>query len=169
MKAFQTMIKSVFLPAVLVMFSGSAALAASPLMGTWTLTKADTLYPDGHRVHGLGDPPQGRMMVDASGHYMIEIYHPAATPFASGTKATGTPAEFRDAMLRNSVHYGTVTLDPASHHIVFDVKRSVFPNWEGQRQLRDYTLNGTLLSYQVPASATGDRTIAISEWKRLPE
>lgn len=163
------MMKCVMLSAALVMLSGGVTLAASPLTGTWSLTAADTLYPDGHRVHGFGDHPQGRMMVDASGNYMIEIYRPAATPFASGSKVTGTPAEFRDAMLRNSVHYGTVALDPASNHIVFDVERSVFPNWEGRRQVRDYTLDGNKLSYQVPASATGDATIAISEWKRLSE
>lgn len=137
------------------------------LAGTWQLTAADTLYPDGHRVHGFGDNPQGRMMVDSHGRYAIEIYRTAATNFASGNKATGTPVELRDAMLRNSVHYGQVMLDPVHHKIVFDVERAVYPNWEGKRQVRDYTLTGDHLSYQVPASATGDGTIAISEWQRI--
>lgn len=146
-----------------------AGSRGSELAGTWILTAADTLYPDGHRVHGFGDHPEGRMMVDRQGRYTIEIYRAAAVNFASGTKAGGSSEEFRDAMLRNSVHYGHVSLDHASHHIIFDVELSVFPNWEGKRQTRDYTLKGDHLVYQVPASATGDGTIAISEWQKLAD
>ncbi|GAN55710.1 lipocalin-like domain-containing protein [Tanticharoenia sakaeratensis] len=126
------------------------AHAASPLAGTWMLTAADTLYADGHRAHGFGDHPEGRMIVDAQGRYMIEIY-----------QVDGTP--------HYSVHYGRVMLDPAAHHVVFDVERSADSSWVGKRQVRDYKLMGDHLSYQVPASATGDKTIAISEWTRAAE
>jgi len=152
---------------VMLSIGCASAAPASSLVGTWTLTAADTLYSDGHREHGFGDGPQGRMMIDDHGRYMIEIYRATSTNFASGSKSTGTASEFRDAMLRNSVHYGHVSLDPARHKIVFDVERSVYPNWEGKRQVRDYTLEGGHLSYQVPASSTGDGTIAISEWQRV--
>ncbi|WP_342627311.1 lipocalin-like domain-containing protein [Nguyenibacter vanlangensis] len=147
---------------------GSALAMPMPsLTGTWELTEADTLYADGHRVHGFGDHPQGRMMVDGEGRYVIEIYRVPGMNFVSGNKATGTEAEFRDAMMRNSVHYGHVMLDTVHHHIIFDVEHAVFPNWEGKRQVRDYMLEGDRLSYQVPASSTGDGTVAISEWRRL--
>jgi|GEM_PF-6503144 len=43
------------IPTVLVaILSVGVAHAASPLTGAWTLTAADTMYADGHGVHGFG-------------------------------------------------------------------------------------------------------------------
>jgi len=68
-----------------------------------------------------------------------------------------------------SVHYGLVALDPATRHVVFDVEGSTSLSCIGKRQMRDYTLMGNHLNYQVLASATGDGTVAISEWTRATE
>jgi hypothetical protein len=43
-----------------------------------------------------------------------------------------------------------------------------FPNWEGKRQVRDYEYTDVLLTYAVPASASGNGTIAYSIWRRAP-
>ena len=144
----------------------AAADGASPLAGTWVLEAADTLRPDGVRVRGYGPSPQGRLMIDANGAYSLQIYRRESAKFASGDKARGTPAEYQAAVLRISAHIGRVTVDPATHTLTFEIASSLFPNWEGAKQVRHYTLAGDRLSYQVPASATGDGTIAISEWRR---
>ena len=39
--------------------------------------------------------------------------------------------------------------------------------WEGKRQVRDYSYSRGVLSYAVPASASGDGTIAYSVWRRV--
>jgi hypothetical protein len=41
-----------------------------------------------------------------------------------------------------------------------------FPNWEGKRQVRDYTYKGGILTYAVPASASGNGTVAYSVWRK---
>lgn len=148
--------------------SGSviAAEAASPLAGTWTLQVADTLQPDGSRVHGYGEHPQGRLMIDGEGRYSLQIFRSDKVPFASGDKGRGSAAEYEGAVMRMSAHVGRVRLEPATGTIVFEIAQSLFPNWEGTTQVRRYELRGDVLSYQVPASATGNGTIAISQWRR---
>lgn len=89
-------------------------------------------------------------------------------PFASGDKARGTPEEYRAALAGVSTHIGKVTIDPAHHQLIFDVEGSSFPNWEGKCQVRDYTYRDGVLSYAVPASASGSGTTAYSVWRRAP-
>lgn len=143
-----------------------AAEKTPSLAGTWVLQAADTLHADGRREPGYGERPQGRLMVDREGRYSLQIYRREARAFTSGDKARGTPEEYREAVMRISAHTGRVRLEPASGTIVFEIEQSLFPNWEGQRQVRQYELKGDVLTYQVPASATGNGTVAISQWRK---
>ncbi|OZB68746.1 MAG: hypothetical protein B7X33_04135 [Lysobacterales bacterium 13-68-4] len=67
------------------------------LQGAWTLVRVDNVYPDGHRVELYGPHPQGRWLIDAQGHYMMQIVRARRMPFASGDKSRGTPEEYRAA------------------------------------------------------------------------
>lgn len=146
-----------------------AAPAAEPLnlAGTWVMQAAYEIRSDGTRTTIYGEHPSGLMMVDADGIYSIQIYRPDRAPFASGIKAKGEPAEYRAAVLGSSTHFGRVKLDAGVHQLLFDVEAASFPNWEGKRQVRNYTYADGVLSYSVPASASGDGTIAYSVWRRI--
>ncbi|HWU94498.1 MAG TPA: lipocalin-like domain-containing protein, partial [Sphingomonas sp.] len=84
-------------------------------------------------------------------------------------KARGTPEEFRAAALGSSTHFGRVRIDAAAKQLIFDIEGASFPNWEGRRQVRDYTLQDGLLHYAVPASASGNGTTAHSIWRRAEQ
>lgn len=158
-----------------------AALAALPLMGaapapvseplnlvgTWVMQAAYEIHADGTRTTNYGEHPNGLMTVDAVGVYSIQIYRPDRPAFASGVKSKGEPDEYRAAVLGSSTHFGRVAVDAAAHQLLFDVEASSFPNWEGKRQIRNYTYADGVLSYAVPASASGDGTIAYSVWRRM--
>ena len=162
-------LRKCWLAGVLLLAAGIADAAvesASPLAGTWILEAADTLQPDGTRVQGYGPDPQGILMIDRQGRYSLQIYKRESAKFVGADKAKGSPEEYRAAVMRTSAHSGRVRLDPAHGTIVFEIAQSLFPNWEGSTQVRQYRLQGNKLSYQVPASATGNGTIAISEWRR---
>ena len=136
------------------------------LKGTWVMDSAYEIRADGSRTTNYGEHPSGLMMVDASGRYSIQIFRPGRPNFASGVKAQGQPEEYRDAVLGSSTHFGRVKVAAAAHQLLFDVEASSFPNWEGKRQVRNYTYAGGVLSYAVPASASGNGTIAYSVWRR---
>jgi len=165
------MSKKVALTLAAVMTIGAAPAAEEgtlpSLQGTWRMEAAYERHADGSVTHNYGLHPQGLMMADEAGRYSIQIFRPDRAPFRSGDKTTGEPAEYRDAVLGSSTHFGTVQIDPAHHQLVFAVEAASFPNWNGKTQLRDFTYRDGLLSYAVPASASGNGTVSYSIWRRI--
>ena len=141
----------------------------SSLEGTWTMESAYEIHADGTRTTNYGEHPAGLFIVDRAGRYGIQIFRIGRAPFASGVKAKGTAEEYRGAVLGSSTHFGTVAVDPATHQLIFNVEAASFPNWEGKRQVRDYTYQDGVLTYAVPASASGSGTVAYSSWRRAPK
>ncbi len=152
--------------ALVVALAGTAATAAEPMLaGTWTLTAADRLKPDGARARDYGEHPKGRLIIDAQGRYSLRIFDGDRPRIASGDKRTATPEENAGAVLGSSTHYGTVAIDVAAHVLVFKIEGASFANWEGTEQRRKYALTDDTLSYQVPTPRP-DGSIPISEWRR---
>jgi hypothetical protein len=149
---------------------GPGALAAEPrldLAGVWTMVSAYEIRADGSRTTAYGEHPLGLMMVDGEGRYSIQIFRPDRPTFASGEKTRGAPDEYRLAVVGSSTHFGRVRSDPAAHKLVFEVEAASYPNWQGKTQVRDYAFDGDTLTYRVPASASGDGTIAYSVWRKI--
>lgn len=137
------------------------------LEGTWAMQAAYEIKADGTRTTNYGEHPKGLLNVDADGRYNMQIFKVGRPNFASGDKARGTPEEYRAALIGISTHIGKVSIDQAHHQLLFDVDAASFPNWEGKRQVRDYTFENGVLSYAVPASASGSGTTAYSVWRRV--
>jgi hypothetical protein len=164
------MINRLLALAFLVPAMAGAAVSAEPrlsLAGTWVMDSAYELHPDGSRTTNYGEHPAGLMMVDTDGRYSIQIFRPGRPNFSSGDKTKGAPAEYRDAVLGSSTHFGRVSVDESKHQLLFDVVAASFPNWEGKRQVRNFTYKDGVLSYAVPASASGNGTIAYSVWRKV--
>lgn len=155
--------RTAILATVLALSAVGARAAEPSLTGTWTLTAADDLHPDGSRTHGYGEAPKGRLIIDAAGRYSLQIFKSERARFASADKKKGTPAEFEGAVLGSSTHFGTVSV--AADVLTFRIEAASFPNWEGTEQKRRYALKDDELSYQVPAAPDG--TVPISVWKRV--
>jgi len=143
----------------------TALEAACPLQGTWTLVAADKLLPGGGRARDYGQSPKGRLLVDARGRYSLQIFKSERAPFASDDKARGSADEFASAVLGASTHFGVLEVDAAHGLLTFRIEGASFPNWEGTIQKRQYTLEGGVLTYQVPARPDG--SIPLSVWRKL--
>jgi Lipocalin-like domain len=135
------------------------------LVGVWTLTAADNIQQDGTHVHAYGDAPNGLLIFEQDGHYSVEIYGSDRAKFSSGDKLQGSPEEYKRAVTGTSCHYGRYFTDPAKGTITFMIEGASFPNLDGARQVRPYTLAGDTLSWRVPA--TPDGKIPFSEWRRV--
>jgi hypothetical protein len=162
-----------FLPALasLALATPARAAAASApsgtpsLAGTWTLSAADDLRPDGTRVEAYGPQPQGLLFLGEDGRYSLQLFRASRPRFASGDKRRGTADEYQAAVLGMSSHYGRYVVDAANGTITFQIDRASFPNWDGTEQKRPYELKGDELSYRVPKSPDGN--IPISVWRRV--
>jgi hypothetical protein len=140
-------------------------LAGSPsLVGTWVLTAADDLRPDGTRVPAYGKEPRGLLVFGADGRYSVQIFGSVRPRFASGDKRRGTAEEYRAATLDVSSHFGRYEVDAETHTITFRIERASYANWDGTEQRRPFELAGDELSWRVPATADG--TVPISAWRR---
>lgn len=137
------------------------------LTGSWTMEQAYEILADGRRVTTYSEHPVGLMMVDRDGRYTIQIYRSQRPRFVSGEKGKGSPEEYREAVIGSSTHFGRVTVDAAGKRLTFAVEAASFPNWEGRAQVREFTYRDSVLTYAVPASASGNGTIAWSVWRKV--
>lgn len=143
------------------------AAMPGPLVGAWTLVRCDNVYPDGHRVELYGPHPEGMWLVDAQGHYMMQIVRAQRVPFAINDKSKGTPEEYRAASIDSNAHFGRVSADATSMHSA--IIRASFPNWDGKKGDSSYTLRGDELTYVVAKPSSGAAEGAYGEvvWRRI--
>jgi len=153
--------KSLLLLAALLTSSLSSLAQSPSLVGTWILTGADKILPNGKQVSDYGDDPHGLAIFTADGRYAIEIFRSSRKKFASNDRATGTPEEYKDALMSTSVHFGTYTVDPTKSAITFKVDRASFPNWDDTTRVANFTLAGDALTWRSPPRPDGSIPVTI--------
>ena len=139
----------------------AATAQSSSIVGTWVLTGAYKILPDGTRASDYGDNPHGLVIFTSDGHYSVQIYRADRLKFSSGDKFKGTAEEYKEASLSTSVHFGTYTLDPLNHTITFQVDRSSFPNQDDTTQVRPYEMSGSELSWKVAPRPDGSVPVTV--------
>ena len=144
----------------------SAFSQSNLLVGSWRLTAADKILPDGSQVADYGRDPRGLAIFSADGHYVLEIFRSDRIKFASGDRSKGTPEEYKDAIMSTSCHFGTYTVDVAKGTITFHIDRASYPNWDETTRVSTFTLEGDKLSWRTQPRPDG--SIPVSSFSRLP-
>ncbi|MCO5949094.1 lipocalin-like domain-containing protein [Mucilaginibacter flavidus] len=164
-KQFSVLKKSFLLFAL--MFASIPVFSQSNLIvGSWRLTAADKILPDGKQVADYGANPRGIAIFTADGHYVVEIFRSERLKFASGDRAKGTPDEYRDAVMSASCHLGTYTVDETKGTITFHTERASYPNWDETTRVSGFKLEGNKLTWRVPPRPDG--TTPVSVFSRIP-
>ena len=116
----------------------------------------------------MGDTPDG-MLTYSAGGTMVAIMGPGDRPrFATEDVTGGTPDE-RAGAFATFIAYGgsyELTGDTVTHH----VETSLFPNWIGTRQRRQWELDPTgrhLTLTSPPLLLGGTTRIQRLRWERL--
>jgi Lipocalin-like domain len=154
-------IKYLSMLAVALIGSLTASAQTSDIVGTWILSKAEKLLPDGTRISDYGENPHGLVIFTTDGYYSVQIYRADRLKFSSGDKLKGTTEEYKEASLSTSVHFGRYTVDSALHTITFHIDRSSFPNQDDTTQIRPYEMHGDELSWKVAPRPDGSVPITI--------
>ncbi|MDE1175901.1 MAG: lipocalin-like domain-containing protein [Edaphobacter sp.] len=155
------MTRWMILLALLFVPSVAMHVQTDSIAGTWLLTGADKILPDGTRIADYGMNPHGLVVFTKDGHYMVEIYRADRARFSSDDKTKVTADEYKQAALGMSVHFGTYMLDSAKGTISFHVDRASNPNWDDTTQVRAYTLRGDELEWKVAARPDGSIPVTV--------
>jgi hypothetical protein len=137
------------------------------LAGYWQLTSAKLEFTDGAAVEPYGARPKGLLVLSSSGILSAQIMGNDRSPFATPHPMQGTPEETKAVMDRSVSYFGEYTLDPANGKLVTKVIASLFPNWEGGEQVRDFRLedDGTLV-LSTPVQIEGRDGALVFRWRR---
>ena len=105
------------------------------VVGSWSLISG---YMDNHgkRIDILGPHPSGMVVFTEDMHFIVIVHNPDIPKFASGDRATGTPEEYKTAVMSSLGVYGTYTVDENGDFLEQHVIGSTFPNMNGSSRGR---------------------------------
>lgn len=136
------------------------------LAGAWSLVAVENTNADGSKTLPYGENPVGLLVFTDAGEYAIQILKAKRPKVAAGDKNKATPIENAALVQGNNSHFGTYTFNPEKHTISFNVQHAFYPNWEGNVQVRNYTLENNVLSYVVTNTTNGGAITAKVVWKK---
>jgi len=160
-----TLIKIALPIAALLLLSLRSMTRRNPLIGSWRLIAADKILPDGRQVPDYGAAPSGIAILTPDNHYVVEVFKAERARFASGDRSTGTPEEYKDAVMGTSCHFGTYSVDVAKGTITYNIERSSFPNFDQTTRTNSFALKGDTLIWRVPARPDG--SVPVSTFVRI--
>lgn len=141
------------------------ASVADRIAGTWSLVSLEVEQGD-NRIAVFGADPRGIQIMAPSGRFAVITTRSELPLYASNNRMQGTDAEYRAIAQASNAAYGRYTIDEAGGTITFHVEVSTFPNWEGQDQVRAFTLEGDEWRYLNPSPTIGDGKVHVV-WRRL--
>ena len=125
--------------------------SSNALVGTWTFTSAQLRSRSGDAIDLYGPNPRGILVFTSDGHFVLMNTRPDRSPYASGDSMRGTPAEYEQTVHGTVAYFGRYTVDAAGKTFRIDIEGCSFPNYEGTRQVRPYTLRGDRLTFLNPS------------------
>ena len=125
------------------------------LIGTWSLVVTAVHRKDGAKADVFGPSPNGVLMFQPDGHFVLINTRPGRPKYASGNRVQGTPDEFRDTVLGSIAYFGTYTVDEAKKEFILKIRGSTFPDYEGTEQVRPFSIVGDELRSVNPNPSQG--------------
>jgi hypothetical protein len=135
-------------------------------LGTWSLVAVENTNGDGSKTLPYGEHPVGLLVFSANGDYAIQILKAVRPKVAANDKNKATAEENAALVQGNNSHFGVYSIDDIKHTITFNVQHAFYPNWEGNLQVRNYTLENNVLSYIVTNTTNGGAITAKVVWKK---
>ena len=145
--------------------AGDGKSLKEQVIGTWSLVSLTVHQPD-KKVELFGENPRGIQIMAPNGRFAVITTRSELPLYAANNRMQGTDAEYRAIGQGANASYGRYSIDEAGGTITFHVEVSKFPNWEGQDQIRSFTLEGDEWRYVNPSPTIGDGKVHVV-WRRL--
>jgi hypothetical protein len=139
------------------------------LIGAWQLVACvETDVQTGEIFLPMGPHPAGFILYTPDGYMSAQLSSPDRADFASGDMYRGTPGDYAAAGTSYLAYSGLYRVDEARRTVEHGLAVSLFPNWQGQRQLRIPELDGDtlVLATDRPILFAGSLKTARITWRR---
>jgi hypothetical protein len=145
--------------------AADGASVAERIAGSWSLVSLEVHQGD-NRIAVFGTDPRGIQIMTPEGRFAVITTRAELPLYASNNRMQGTDEEYRVIGQGANAAYGRYTIDEAAGTITFHVEVSTFPNWEGEAQVRAFTLEGDEWRYLNPSPAVGEGLVHVV-WRRI--
>lgn len=135
------------------------------LIGRWHLVSWRQEYDDGRIVLPFGDHPRGIIDYTEPNFMSCTIARADRAKFESGGQWSASAEEKADAYDGYLSYCGTFELqgDSVLHHVEF----SIYPNWVGSSQRRQFSFDGGFLNLRARLEEdTPEARTIIVQWSR---
>jgi hypothetical protein len=139
------------------------------LIGAWKLVSYVEKPIDGSPpFHPMGETPMGIIMYTPDGYMSAQLMRPNRRPFASGDWFKGTTSEYEEEATTYIAYSGPFHVDEEKKALTHSMFVSLFPNWIGQTQPREVTIEGDVLHLAsvTPVQSCGKTVMSHLQWKR---
>lgn len=139
------------------------------LIGTWCLVSYIEKNVDTGEVrYPMGKEPAGFIIYTADGYMSVQLEARGRQSFASNDMFGGSGEEYTRAGRTYLAYAGPFSVEEASRKLHHEIVVSLFPNWEGNAQIRFAELEGERLrlSFEHPQFSNGAMRTAQLLWAR---
>ena len=139
------------------------------LIGAWQLVSCvETDVETGEIFLPMGPHPAGFILYTPDGYMSAQLSSPDRADFASGDMYRGAPEDYVAAGASYLAYSGPYRVDEARRTVEHGMAVSLFPNWQGERQLRIPELDGDtlVLATDRPTLFAGSLKTARITWRR---
>lgn len=141
------------------------------LIGAWQLVSCiETDVNTDKPFLPMGEHPIGLILYTADGYMSAQLSSAGRPNFASEDMYGGANAEYVAEGSTYLAYSGPYRVDEAARTVEHEMAVSLFPNWQGQRQLRIAELQDDrlILSTATPSVFAGTLKYARITWRRAP-
>jgi hypothetical protein len=131
------------------------------LQGTWELVAWRRIAANGAISYPLGADARGQLIYTSNGRMAVQITAASRSPLAADDLLGGDVAGQARAYSTYLAYFGTYSLN--GEHIVHCLDGSLFPNWNGEKQVRAVTSEGANLILRTPPVQLADGSTVVNE------
>lgn len=140
------------------------------IIGSWKLLSYIEIPVGGEEyMFPLGTGPKGVLLFSPDGYMSVQIAVNNAVKYQSDDKFAVSDEQLAARFKRYIAFTGKYTIDNVLSYVIYHIETSLYPNWEGEKQIRKMDFEGDIL-YQKsvePIMSNGQLVNAYMTWQKL--
>ena len=148
--------------------AGRCGMGREQFLGAWRLVSYELTAQDGSVRYPFGESPIGLAVFTADGYASAQLMRGGRQRFRTDSLRDGTPEEMAGAFAGYVAYFGKCDVDEATRTLVTHVEGSLFPNWMGGDQVRNYEFrDGKLILMPQALLVQGEAVTGSLTWERV--